>query len=273
MSGSTETKEKVKHSLPSALDLLNGYTLTTENEIALFLDYDGTLTSIVSDPEKAFLSNEVRATLKELASYIPVFVISGRDRADVKEKVGLEELVYAGSHGYDISGPNLEMQYQGGVDCLESLDQAEMQLKKDLSMELGVKIERKKFAIAVHYRHVPEENVETVLEKVNAVIESHNCLKAGPGKMIMELKPDFEWHKGKALEWLLQTLKLNKAVPLFIGDDITDEDGFNAIAEKGIGILVADHGGKTSAKYSLTNTAQVAIFLELLLKKLKKKSV
>lgn len=269
MSDSTEIKEKVNLILPSAFELLAGNNLTKKNQIALFLDYDGTLTPIVNDPEKALMEDEVRKILKEISAFIPVAILSGRDRANVKEKVGLKELLYAGSHGYDISGPSLEMQYSGGVKCLPALDEAEEQLKHQLGLELGVKIERKKFAIAVHYRHVPEEHVDDVLQKVNKILEKHSCLKGGPGKMIMELKPDFEWHKGKALEWLLETMNLKNSVPVFIGDDITDEDGFKAIADRGIGILVGGHGQETSAKYSLQNTKQVEVFLGRLLKALK----
>jgi len=254
--------------LPHAIRNIDEILSTLENKIpALFLDYDGTLTPIVSDPEKALLSQENHSTISKLAALIPVAVISGRDRANVASKINIDSLIYAGSHGYDITGPNgLDMQYGPGQETLPVLDDAETHLKSMLSSIEGAMVERKKYAIAVHYRNVADENVEKVKKIVYEELGKHEKLREGLGKKIIELKPDFDWHKGKALDWILDKLELKseKYIPLFIGDDVTDEDALEVLREVGIGIMVGNHDETTYANYILNDTEEVAEFLQLL---------
>lgn len=230
----------------------------------LFLDYDGTLSPIVPNPEDALLPERTKKVLQKLSEIIPVIVVSGRDRADVQAKVGLD-IIYAGSHGFDITGPNgLEMQYEGGEKALGDLDEAEQHLQEKLRNVSGCRVERKKYAIAVHYRNVADDEVQTVKNAVYEELDRHEHLKKGSGKKILELKPNIDWHKGRATSWLLDALGMEKdrQVPVFMGDDITDEDALEAIAEDGIGIIVGLHGEKTAASYRLEDTDEVALFLE-----------
>ena len=123
-----------------------------EQRPAVFLDYDGTLTPIVARPELAVLSETMRRTLRTLAARCPVAIVSGRDRGDVRSLVGIEGLIYAGSHGFDITGMGLR--YEHGHGFVASLDRAEQELLGALSGIDGARVERKKFAIAVHFREV-----------------------------------------------------------------------------------------------------------------------
>ncbi|WP_225000180.1 trehalose-phosphatase [Cesiribacter sp. SM1] len=256
------------HELPHALQSrqeiekkLQGYTPV------LFLDYDGTLSPIVKDPEKAILSDEMRSILSKLAEKVTVAVVSGRDRADVQKKVGLENVVYAGSHGFDIEGPNgLELQYEGGQAAQPALDDATRSLNNKIGSIAGVQIERKKYAIAVHYRNVADEQVEAVIQAVEDELSRQEKLKGGGGKKIKELKPKIDWHKGRATEWLMEKLNLKgeKVLPVFIGDDLTDEDGLKAVHEKGIGIIAGEHGEKTWAHYRVEDVEEVQQFLQQL---------
>ncbi|WP_017731152.1 trehalose-phosphatase [Nafulsella turpanensis] len=259
------TNSKEPASLPHAIEELTALTREIgDKKPVLFLDYDGTLSPIVKNPEEALLSQKTKTCLQELAEIVPIAVVSGRDRADVKNKVGLENLIYAGSHGFDITGPNgLNMQYEGGEKAIPALDAAEKSLKEKLGNIEGAWVERKKYAIAVHYRNVAEEKEETVKKAVEEVINRQEKLKKGGGKKILELKPNIDWHKGRATLWLLDALELNdgKHTPLFIGDDVTDEDALEAIAGRGIGILVGTHGQTTAASYRLKDTEEVAEFL------------
>ncbi|HSP56965.1 MAG TPA: trehalose-phosphatase, partial [Halomonas sp.] len=101
---------------------------------AIFLDYDGTLTPIVDRPELAVLDGAMRATLQRLAQRCTVAIVSGRDRANVAEMVGLDNLVYAGSHGFDITGPDgLHMQHERAAEFLPALDAAEAALQTRLA--------------------------------------------------------------------------------------------------------------------------------------------
>ncbi len=248
------------------------YNQIGSSEPALFLDYDGTLTPIVPDPEDATLSDHAKKIIKKLAEKINVCVISGRDRKNVASMVGLESVIYAGSHGFDISGPDgLEMQYEPGKKALPHLDEAEKNLNEKLKNIKGCQVERKKYAIAVHYRNVDEKEVDQVKDAVEEELKNQDRLKKGTGKKIIELKPDLDWHKGKALDWLMDKLDLksDKFIPIFIGDDITDEDALKAVEEKGIGIIVDSHESDTSAKYKLKDTRETILFLEKLNDQLK----
>jgi trehalose 6-phosphate phosphatase len=230
---------------------------------AWFLDYDGTLTPIVQRPEDARLSSSMREVLRRLARRHPVAIISGRDRPDVQGLVGLDELVYAGSHGFDIAGPGgLRMEPEQAVACLPDLDAAQEKLRQQLADVTGARLERKRFALAVHYRQVAAAEVPAVEKEVAAVSAEHPRLRRSGGKKVFELRPDVDWDKGKAVLWLLDALGLNDAgvVPFYLGDDLTDEDAFRALAGRGFGIVV-DPPAETAADYHLRNVAEVEAFL------------
>jgi trehalose 6-phosphate phosphatase len=257
--------------LPSAFELTKDFrNQFGQVKPAIFLDYDGTLTPIVDDPEKALLSAPMKEAIETLSNLCTVSIVSGRDRPNVAGKVGLPSLTYAGSHGYDIAGPGMSMVHEKGVECLPDLDQAEEELKERLKDIPAAKIERKKFAIAVHYRHVAEKSTDEVLSIVDLVLKKYEKLKPGPGKKIMELKPAFEWNKGKALWWLIGEMDSSEdSLPIYIGDDMTDEDAFKALTGKGLGILVGDHGEKSAANYKLKDPEEVLVFLNSLIEMLK----
>lgn len=252
--------------LPELTSQINSFLKKLENQkLALFLDYDGTLTPIVSRPEDAIISPEMKQAVYQLSTLVPVAVISGRDRKDVEKMVGLENLIYSGSHGFDTKGPDFEYQHEAGVNCLPEFDAAEEELKQALDGIENAKVERKLFAIAVHYRNVEENMVSKVEAIADKTYQKYDCLKKTGGKKIIELKPDIDWHKGKALLWLLDKLDLNKSsiLPVYIGDDVTDEDAFKALPEvNGVGILVGDHDQDTQANYRLEKVEQVKDFLE-----------
>jgi alpha,alpha-trehalase len=87
------------------------------------------------------------------------------------------------------------------------------------------------------------------------------------GKKVYELLPDIDWDKGKAVLWLLETLDL-KVLPIFIGDDRTDEDAFRALEKRGVGILISEQPQVTAASYRLNNPEEVERFLRELIARL-----
>ncbi len=235
----------------------------------LFLDYDGTLTPIVKRPEEAVISEEMQNALRICAEKFTVAAVSGRDMDDLKNKIRVDNLIYAGSHGFRISGPEgLYHEYEKTEEIVPQLDKLEEKLQKEFSqIDEGIQIDRKRYAIGIHYRNAKEESVQEITEKVNEIITHHPDFKKGEGKKILEIKPNVDWHKGKALLWILEKLALDdksKYVPVYIGDDITDEDAFVSVRETGIGILVGSHGEETAAKYRLKNVYQVRILLQKL---------
>ena len=265
-------KKREATELPSALTDIPA--LLHNKRPAVFLDYDGCLTPIVKDPDKAILSEEMRRTLQRLAEVCFVAVVSGRDRANVENFVKLDNLYFAGSHGFDISGPdNMHTEPGGAKDALPALEEADRELKKRLKSVEGAMVERKRYAIAVHYRNVADNQVDEVKKVTEEVIQQHPELKEGLGKKIIELKPNLDWHKGKAVLWLMEELDMNKPdiIPLYIGDDITDEDAFVTLQGQGIGILVGEHDDKTAATFRLEDVNEVQSFLNSLTEVIKQK--
>jgi len=256
------------HPLPSALDRseeLSGRL--AGKRPAVFLDYDGTLTPIVSRPELAVLSDEMRSSLERLADACTVAIVSGRDRADVEGLVQVGGLVYAGSHGFDIAGPGgLSLQHQEGSKYGAVLARAADEIEERVGLIDGILVERKKYALAVHYRLVADERVSEIDAAVEEVAAGHSELRRTGGKKVFELRPRLDWDKGKAVLWLLEALDLDHpdVVPFYLGDDETDEDAFRALAERGVGVLVAEQPGETSAHYLLRDPGEARVFLERL---------
>jgi trehalose 6-phosphate phosphatase len=241
---------------------------------AAFLDYDGTLTPIVDRPEDAVISETMRDAVRGLAGRCTVCVVSGRDRPVVQELMGVDDLVVAGSHGFDIWSPEggaIEHQAAAGSEGL--LERVTSRLRDGLEPIEGALIELKKASVAVHYRLVSEEErpaVEAVVERLLADYAEE--LKVTPGKMVYELQPKLDWDKGKAVLYLLDALDLERddVVPFYIGDDITDEHAFEALSRRGIGVFVGraddpEVGGRTTAAdFVLDSTEEVERFLDTL---------
>jgi trehalose 6-phosphate phosphatase len=234
--------------------------------LVLFFDYDGTLTPIVRRPEDATLSDAMRSLLRELATHVTVGIVSGRDLDDVRSMVALDELYYAGSHGFDVRGPGeLRMQHEEARDRLPELDAAEAELRDRLESLNGVRVERKGFAVAVHYREADEADVAKVETAVDDAIDRHDGLRKKGGKKIFELQPDVPWDKGRAVRWLLEQLELTgpDVLPVYVGDDETDEDAFEILSGDGeghgdgVGIRVGSPDEPTSADYHLRDPGQL----------------
>jgi alpha,alpha-trehalase len=254
------------NSLPSALERREEiFGRLGGRSPAVFLDYDGTLTPIVEYPADARLSGKTRQVIKHLARHYSVAIISGRDLDDVRNMVGIDNIAYAGSHGFDIAGPCCSFRSQErGKEFLPALDRAERELRKVLEDIEGAYIERKRFGISVHYRRVDDANLNRLEREFDMVASRSPKLRKTTGKKILELRPDLDWDKGKALLALLEKLYADssKIIPIYIGDDVTDEDAFWAIRDRGIGIAVGESRRETLAHYKLRDTEEVRELLE-----------
>ena len=200
---------------PSALDHVQEIA-GRGDQLAVFLDYDGTLTAIVSDPKKALLSDSMRQTLQALVMRVSLAVLSGRDLDDIRKRVAIDAIVYGGSHGFDIAGPR-GLRRQEATKFLPALDAAEKELREKLTGIAGAFIERKRFSIAAHYRKVNENDVsQSWSAAVSEVSRArHRELRRMEGKKVYELLPDIDWDKGKAVLWLLENagLEARKGLP------------------------------------------------------------
>lgn len=260
---------KKSEGLPSALESLEEIRRQAQGKrLAVFLDYDGTLTPIVDQPEDARLSEKVREILSDLAAHFPVAVISGRDLRDIRERVAVDKIAYAGSHGFEIAFPDGRVwEHPLAADYLSFLDRVEMKLGERLGKIDGCRLERKRFSLAVHYRRVAKAHFAGVEKAVHELTQDFPELRLSGGKKIYEFQPRVEWHKGKALLLLLELFHLDRpdVLPLYIGDDATDEDVFQVLQARGLSILVTEESRPTAAHYSLKDPKEVQAFLQRIL--------
>lgn len=240
---------------------------------AVFTDYDGVLTPIVDRPEDALISASMREVLRELASRCPVCVVSGRDRTIVQQLMGVDDLVVAGSHGFDIWSPEAgTLEHEAGSASEGLIEDVTAELDQAVGDVPGVAIEPKKISVAAHYRLVADEGDRAkVRDAVQQLLaERPDELKMTPGKLVYELQPKLDWDKGRAVLYLIDALGLDgdDVIPLYLGDDITDEDAFQALKGRGIGIYVGSQtdperdGRSTAADFVLDSVAEVERFLD-----------
>ena len=243
----------------------------------LFLtDFDGTLTPIVEKPEMASISNDTRQILRLLANqpHFTVGIISGRALGDLKEKINLNGMIYAGNHGFEIEGPGLNF-INPIADEIKPFFRV---IKKVLTLALGsikgVFIEDKGITLSVHYRQVEDDkvhDVESLVRRVISVPAMRGIFKITPGKKVYDVKPANSWDKGKAIRLLMKRFgkggRKSGLFPIYLGDDVTDEDGFQVIEKYGDGITihVGDGQDNSSARYFLKSPDEVSIFIHKLL--------
>lgn len=256
-------------SLPSALDCLSEVVSKklVGRKAVLFLDYDGTLAPIVDDPDSAFLPEETKSALLKITEIgIPVAIVSGRARKKIQNFINIDTLYYAGSHGFDICGPDgYIMPHQVAGDALPMLSEAAEIIRKQLVEKYpGSSIEDNILSKTLHYRRCSPGIVPELERKLDDILHRFPQLQKTYGKCVFEIRPKFDWDKGKAVEWLLSALAMNSpdVVPIYIGDDRTDEDAFRVVIKRGVAIVVTDDSKyATFANFRLKDPFEVRKFL------------
>ncbi len=236
-----------------------------EKEPLMFLDYDGTLTPIVATPDLAVLSDEMRGLLARLAARRKVAVVSGRATDDVRSKVRLEGLYYAGSHGFEIVAPDGRTTVQPEVEAVRPIiDAAYERLSAALKDVPGALVEHVKYTISAHYRLVSDGDLPRVRKAVDEALTAYPQLRRTDGKKVFELRPRIDWHKGRAVAWILEEMGCDPSrhLPIYVGDDTTDEDAFRVLRGLGFGVLVADPVRTSGAVYYVRDTTEVGRLLE-----------
>jgi trehalose 6-phosphate phosphatase len=238
--------------------------IESARKIGLYLDFDGTLAPIVPHPDQAKLPDQVRSSLLSLVAQprITLAVVSGRSLADLEPKVGIPNIVYAGNHGFEISGKGLAFIKEAALEQQGRLAEILMLLRDRLQGIPRVEIEDKGLTASVHYRNVDPSDWEQVADIVAQQIEQEDHFLLRHGKMVLEIRPRAHWNKGEAVLWIRKQLHLEDAVEIYIGDDTTDEDAFMALPD-GITIRVGA-AEQTAARYTFRDTGEVASFLDWL---------
>ena len=236
----------------------------------LFLDFDGTLTRIRKHPAKVRLSMGTRGAIKDLASLgnVSVAIISGRSLEDITKRVGVKNITYAGNHGLEIKGEDGQHIVKGAKEAKKVISGINKQIKERTASFEGVIVEDKKVSLSVHYRMARKRDIREVnriVEGTTAPYRAKRRIKLTRGKKVWEIRPPIDWDKGAAVLCLLEKKrKKTKAriVPLYIGDDKTDEDAFRKLKGKGWSVRVAkDKKHPSRAKYYLKGTEEVKNFL------------
>jgi len=239
-----------------------------QKDVFVFLDYDGTLTPIVATPDLAVLSEGMREAVRKLSSCAKVSIVSGRATDDVQSKVQIDGIFYAGSHGFEIVSPDGKIKINEEAQAIQQvIDVVYEKLNKSLKNVKDALVEHIKYTISVHYRLVSDDNFPKVKEVVEEILSEYPNLRMTNGKKVFELRPRIDWHKGKAVEWILNVLgyQPENHLAVYIGDDVTDEDAFAVLEDKGFGILVADTPRDSKATYMIRNTQDVKKVLEFLI--------
>lgn len=239
--------------------------IRTAEGIFFFLDYDGTLTPIVSRPEQAILSEETKALLLALKKN-PKFllaIVSGRSLKDIRKLVELKKIYYIGNHGLEIFTPKNGTKQLVPKEVFHELARIRNRLNSQMKDIEGVLIEDKGSILTIHYRNVDPKCVPPILMALKQEIKGSKIpLCLGYGKMVFEIRPQSTANKGTAVLELLNQIDRDEILPLYIGDDQTDEDAFKVLKRRGITIFVG-LSGNSSAQYYVNDPFEVYQFLKM----------
>jgi trehalose 6-phosphate phosphatase len=238
-------------------------TPPNSDDLAIFLDLDGTLLEIVEQPDKVDVPEWLGDLLKSTASRLggALALLSGRSIAELDRILGTADLPAAGIHGLELRGTD------GVTHRTESApvpDAVRRRLSEFARRHAGILVEDKTHSIAVHFRQAPDKASVVHDELASIAGKLGDAFKLQSGKMVLELRPDGV-DKGTALANFMARPPFKGRVPIFIGDDVTDEDGFEVINELGgYSVRVGQAVQDSHARYTLRNVDAVHDWLDRL---------
>jgi len=232
--------------------------------VFLFLDYDGTLTPIVSRPELALCPPEVKRHLEKLRDLPGVHpaVVSGRSLEDVRRKVGVAGITYVGNHGLEIEKPGGRPGKRAPSLRTPELREITRNVQKALKDLPGILFEEKGPLLSVHYRNVPRKCSAQIFRVIEEELQSRKGRwKTTSGKRVLEIRPNVGFDKGKAVKEILQAFPSRGRLPFYLGDDQTDEDAFRVLKGRGISVFIGSPRVPSRADFFLRSPAEVQAFL------------
>jgi trehalose-phosphatase len=233
--------------------------IRSSGSVALFLDFDGTLSPIVAQSHEAALERGTRAALLRLSGNPRVkgFVISGRGWADLRTRVAVPGFRYLGVHGWDSDG-----KHNIDPERLQRVAEARSDLAERLNGTESLHLEDKVVSFALHYRGAAHRAIEKARAALHqTMVRYGELLRVMEGERVWEVLP---WEiRGKGYEARKQWQRLGAGVlPIYVGNDDTDEPAFQALAA---GVTARVGRAQASlAHYGLRNPAEVRRFLEKL---------
>lgn len=204
-------------------------------QVLLFLDFDGTLVRIASHPQRVRVPAATRRILGRLAQNgrVTVVVISGRRRAELRRTIGVEGVHYWGLYGWEHNrGTSIP------ASVAKRLRRTGAALSRGLAPLSGVWIEDKRFSLSVHLLKAPQQIQQRIRRVIRTILRrDRKSLRVFENLRDVEIVPCFIHGKGTAVRNFLAQRKARHALPIYFGDDISDEDAFAAV-ERGIGVHV-----------------------------------
>lgn len=238
------------------------------SSVLLLADYDGTLTPIAPRPEGAALGNDLKKILKALSKNKKFYVgiISGRRIDDVKNLAGLNNIFYSGNHGLDIEGPGIKFLHHLCRRFKSRLIRVRDELILKTKGIKGAIVEYKTDSISLHYRLVKKRYVKklkAIFDGVSGPYAEKGVIKISSGKKVWEIRLPLDWNKGDAAGRIISFLrKKNKDIlPVYLGDDATDEDVFKFLKNKKSLTVFVGRKKSSGAKYYLKSPREVKEFL------------
>ncbi len=231
-------------------------------------DFDGTLSQLVERPADAVMVPEAREALAALAALAPrvrVALISGRSAADLAARTRLdpERFLLVGNHGLEFLGCGMDWVHPGAGMARAALEALAERLRHDTRGMLGVKMEDKGYSLSLHYRRLPEAR-HAELAAALRDLELPGTLRRHDGKRVVEFRPALAWHKGSALRAILKAMAVADHAAVFLGDDVTDEDAFDVIRERGVTLHVGGAEVASKARLGARDPRDAAAFLRAL---------
>ena len=229
------------------------------------LDYDGTLSEITPAIDQAYPVGGAREVIGRLAAQrarCEVAIVSGRDIDVLVALLGISSgLRFAGSHGLELMEPDGQRRLAPDlVQALPALDQVRRWLADKVPPGRGFVIEQKKWSVALHYRLVPPPLAEALCTELRAEIASlAPPLRLSEGKMVLEALPAGA-SKGQAVRALLAQAR-DQPLPIYCGDDLTDEEAFKVLREQGITVLVGSPQRPSWAHYRVADPGELVVRL------------
>jgi trehalose 6-phosphate phosphatase len=247
-------------------------TVATAPRARLMLDFDGTLAPIAERPALAEIPPKTRATIEALSRlpHTTVAIISGRGLNDLAAKIAIPGLILAANHGLEIQGPDFHFVDQTALDSARDLLHLSNDIDKRTRSIAGVEIENKGLTASIHYRRVRADDRERIAAIVaEAIAPFSDRFLLTSGKMIHEIRPRVDRHKGRAVRQILSQIGEPSDSILYIGDDDTDEDAFRELSSDPNAITIRvgepNEQARTAASFEVDDPATIADLLKHIL--------
>lgn len=262
---------KPKHVFKKQKEILN--RISKSKKILFFLDYDGTLVHFKNNPNDVKIPKKVKKILQQYTDKkkYELIIITGRILKDIKEKIKIKDIHLVALHGLHIQFNNgTEKIIQRAKHIQKQLSKIKKEANTLFAEEPNIQIEDKKYTLAFHYRLLSKKKISSAKNQFIQLIQKYNqndSIQIMKGDKVIEARPT-DWNKGNAVALFIQKENQNDSslLPIYIGDDTTDEDAFLYLKQNGLTIYVKNSSPlQTNAQYWLKNPNEVYKFLSMII--------